>query len=202
MKEFWNTRYAETQYAYGTQPNVYFAEKLNVLKPHSQLLFLAEGEGRNAVYAAEKGHKVTATDYSDSAKEKALQLADQKRVAINYHVNDVLIFLEENKQKFDAIVLTFAHFPAAVSKLVLSQLHQHVKPNGHVIIEAFNHNQLLKNYNSGGPKNMEMLCELNFIEECLTKFKLIEGYNTEYELNEGLYHKGMGSVVRVFAQLK
>lgn len=202
MKDFWNARYAETEYAYGVTPNEYLKEKIKELPNHSNILFLAEGEGRNAVYAATLGHRVVATDYSESGKQKAVQLAKKQNVEIEYTVSDVLEFLANNHTKFNAVVLLFAHFPNTVSQQVLHQLHQHLAKNGVVIIEAFNANQLLKNYNSGGPKSLEMLCELNFLQECLINFEQIEGYNTEYELNEGLYHKGMGSVVRYFARLK
>ncbi|HBQ61731.1 MAG TPA: SAM-dependent methyltransferase, partial [Balneolaceae bacterium] len=49
----------------------------------------ADGEGRNAVHAAQKGWDVTAVDYSDSGKEKALKLASEKGVEINYDLSDL-----------------------------------------------------------------------------------------------------------------
>lgn len=202
MKEFWNTRYAEPEYAYGEAPNVYFKDKLSELSPSSTILFIAEGEGRNAVHAAKMGHTVFATDYSESAKNKAIQLAQKHNVTIKYYVSDVLEFLEKNTTKFDAVVLTFAHFTNTVTQQVLEQLPQHMVHKGALIIEAFNANQVLKNYNSGGPKSLEMLCELNFLQTTLKDFQELEAYNTEYELNEGVYHKGLGSVVRYFGRLK
>jgi hypothetical protein len=54
MKEFWNQRYAEAAFAYGSEPNAFFAEQLSKLEP-GKLLLPAEGEGRNAVFAAKNG---------------------------------------------------------------------------------------------------------------------------------------------------
>ena len=66
MKEFWNERYAEPEFAYGVLPNDFFKNQLDKLKPGS-ILLVCEGEGRNAVYAAKNGWKVEAFDSSEQA---------------------------------------------------------------------------------------------------------------------------------------
>ena len=53
-KDFWNSRYAEQNFAYGTQPNTFLKEQLENVKS-GRALFLGEGEGRNAVYASKIG---------------------------------------------------------------------------------------------------------------------------------------------------
>ncbi len=85
MRDFWNVRYSEEIYAYGTAPNVFFSSELKKLPP-GKALFPAEGEGRNAVYAATCGWNVIAFDQSEAGKEKALQLAAKKGVEIDYAV--------------------------------------------------------------------------------------------------------------------
>jgi ubiquinone/menaquinone biosynthesis C-methylase UbiE len=65
-KTFWDSRYAEQEYAYGIKPNDFLSENINRIKPGSEILCLAEGEGRNAVFLAERGHEITAIDYSES----------------------------------------------------------------------------------------------------------------------------------------
>jgi hypothetical protein len=54
MEEFWNERYADSEYVYGENPNEFLVEQLAQL-PLGKILFPCEGEGRNAVYAAQKG---------------------------------------------------------------------------------------------------------------------------------------------------
>ena len=77
--ELWDSRYSEKAYAFGTAPNVFLKEKLENLKPGT-ILFPAEGEGRNAVYAANRGWMVSAFDISTEGWKKALKLAETNNV--------------------------------------------------------------------------------------------------------------------------
>jgi len=70
----WNERYSKEEFAYGKLPNNYLKEQLERL-PVGTILFPAEGEGRNAVFAAKPGWKVSAFNISVEGKNKALQLA-------------------------------------------------------------------------------------------------------------------------------
>lgn len=54
MKEFWNDRYGQLEFAYGIEPNVFFKQELDELK-EGTILLPAEGEGRNAISTAKKG---------------------------------------------------------------------------------------------------------------------------------------------------
>ena len=75
----WNDRYSNEEFAYGEEPNNYLREKLAEL-PVGEILFPAEGEGRNAVFAAKHGWAVSAFDISLEWKNKALKLADKNNV--------------------------------------------------------------------------------------------------------------------------
>jgi hypothetical protein len=63
MNNFWDERYADEEYVYGTTPNQYFKQELEKLTP-GKILLPGEGEGRNAVFAATQGWKVTARSKS------------------------------------------------------------------------------------------------------------------------------------------
>ena len=75
MKNFWDERYKAKTYVYGKEPNQYFAEKLRELEP-GKILLPAEGEGRNAVFAARQGWEVSAFDSSSEGRKKAFLLAE------------------------------------------------------------------------------------------------------------------------------
>ena len=192
MKNFWNERYASTDYAYGIEPNVFFKTQLEGL-PKGKILFPAEGEGRNAVYAAQKGFDVYAFDSSEEGKFKSENLAKHKKVSLEYLISSI----EETKYDldfFDGIVLIFAHFPSKLRKEYHHKLLTYLKPNGFIIFEAFSKEQI---YNtSGGPANAEML----FSEEEIktefpeVNFTFIE--TVEINLDEGPFHQGKASVVR------
>ena len=82
---FWNQRYQADDYAYGTSPNVFFKEQLDKL-PAGSILLPADGEGRNGVYAAERGWQVSAFDLSREGKRKAEALAAKRGVSLRYLV--------------------------------------------------------------------------------------------------------------------
>ena len=116
---FWGERYAQEEFIYGTQPNEFFKAQLDKLDA-GKLLLPAEGEGRNAVYAASQGWEVVAFDISEKGKDQASGLAKEKQVFVHYEISGVLEF--QSDVKFDAIGLCYAHFPANIRK----QAHHHL----------------------------------------------------------------------------
>ena len=88
MKQMWNSRYSVDEYIYGKEPNVYFREQLKELSP-AKCLLPAEGEGRNAIYAAKQGWFVDAFDYSETAKKKRKPLPRKKMPNFNFFINQL-----------------------------------------------------------------------------------------------------------------
>lgn len=196
-KKRWDERYRNEGYAYGTAPNLFFREQLEKLPPGS-LLLPADGEGRNGVFAAEKGWRVTSFDLSAAGKEKALKLAGERGVSLEYLVGD-LPELSLQPASFDAIGLIYAHFTAEKKSAYHRQLARYLKPGGTVILEGFSKNHLAlrqANPGVGGPDNLPMLFST---EEILSDF---EGFTVKVAeevsafLEEGKYHNGNSSVVR------
>lgn len=199
--QLWEDRYSSDDYAFGVEPNEYLREQLEKL-PAGNILFAAEGEGRNAVYAAKLGWTVAAFDISRQGKNKALQLAKQNNVSIDYRVGD-LPALGFKKESFDAIALIYAHFPVDIRSEYHQLLDQYLKPGGAVILEAFSKKHLpyrLKNEKVGGPSNLESLFSIEEIQSDFSNYKIIELVEKEIELSEGLYHNGIGSVIRFTGQ--
>lgn len=200
---FWNERFSSEEYIYGEKPNVYIKEKLADLKP-GKILFPAEGEGRNAVYAATKNWNVFAFDPSESGKQKALQLADAKGVAIDYQINDVASAVYE-PESFDALALVYAHFHKDFRRDYHRKLAGLVKKGGYVLMEVFskNHQENQKvNPKAGGPKNIDMLYSMDELKEDFVNFEFIELKETTTTLQEGDHHVGKANVIRVLARRK
>lgn len=193
MNDFWNERYAKKEYAYGIHPNQFLADSILKLPKHGKILFPAEGEGRNAVFAAKNGFEVAAFDLSSEGKKKADELASDNDVKIDYRVG-MLEDLNFEPNFFDGVVFIYAHFPKAIRKALHQQILRLVKPNGVIVFEAFSKEQL--DYPSGGPKEFAMLFSEEEVKE---EFENVDFdfLKTEIiELNEGLFHQGKGSVVR------
>ena len=199
-KDFWNERYCNEEYIYGTLPNEYLKEKLKDLKA-GKILFPAEGEGRNAVYAAVKGWESEAFDQSEEGKKKALLWARKNNTEIFYTVSNVEN-IEYSTSSFDALALIYAHFPIDHRRDFHQKLTQLVKPGGYLILEGFS--KLQQEYQqrdpqSGGPKDTEMLYDLEELKRDFENFDIKEAVVETIVLNEGNYHKGEASVVRIFA---
>lgn len=197
MKEIWNERYRHSEFVYGTAPNTFFASQLESIPP-GKLLLPAEGEGRNAVYAAVKGWDVTAFDFSEEGHKKAIAHAAQNGVTIDYQVCDANLF-NTNKQ-FDALALIYTHFSSAERKVLFPHFADMLKPGGWLIMEAYSKKQLGRT--SGGPKDPDMLFEVNEMLALFPGVKFNRCGEVTVQLDEGLLHQGEAVVVRVIGRKK
>lgn len=197
MEEFWNDRYKSEQFAYGEAPNHFFQETIIKLKLKGNLLLPAEGEGRNAVYAAKRNLNVTAYDISVEGKLKANKLAKKNNVEIDYKVGD-LNKHNFKEASFDAIGLIYAHFSKNKQE-IYKQLIKLLKPNGYLILEGFSVDNLSyreKNPKIGGPSNIDALYSIEEMKSTFKDFEIIQLEQVETELSEGEYHNGIASVIR------
>ncbi|MCT4614749.1 MAG: methyltransferase domain-containing protein [Marinifilaceae bacterium] len=135
MKEFWDQRYSQEEYAYGKQPNKYVEAKLPMFKP-GKILFPAEGEGRNAVYAAKLGWEVSAFDFSKEGKQKAEALAKEHQVSIDYQIHSIL---DENysAEGFDFVGLIYVHFDSDTRAQMHQLIKKYLKSGGYLLMEVF-----------------------------------------------------------------
>ena len=191
-KDFWDKRYSEEEFAYGTTPNEFVKSVIDKLKP-GKALFLGEGEGRNAVYAASLGWNVDAVDFSESAKKKALKLASDNNVVINYTISDL-----ENYQfienKYDMIVMVFLHLPAKINQIIFEGSISSLKVAGKLIIETFSKEQI--NNSSGGPKDLQLLFSESELLDLTFQLQTNFLESKTIYLNEGAYHIGKADVIR------
>lgn len=198
MKQHWDQRFGESIPAYGINPNHFFAQQLAEIKPAGRLLLPAEGQGRNAVYAAGLGWEVDAFDLSEVGRARALVLADSQKVSINYWIED-LATLSLPPNHYDIIGLVFMHLPPDLRETVHHKLVASLKAGGRIILQGFSKKQL--GLQSGGPKNLAML----FSEAELSKD--FEGLELEIEekrvvLDEGPYHQGEAEVITLVGTKK
>ncbi len=197
----WDERYGKEEFAYGEQPNKYFKKQVKGLTA-GKILFPAEGEGRNAIYAAKLGWTVSAFDISMEGKNKAVELAETYKVKIDYQVGE-LHALHYKPEQFDAIVLIYAHFPAGIKSLYHKTLDKYLRKGGIIIFEAFSKKHIdyiSKNEKVGGPKEIEMLFSIDEIKSDFINYDFEELAETVITLNEGQFHNGQGSVIRFVAR--
>ena len=195
MCEFWDNRYQTNEYVYGKEPNEFFKEFIDKTIP-GRILLPADGEGRNSVYAALKGWKVDAFDFSRSAVKKALELASSRNIEVNYYIDD-LKNLDSYEDSYDLIALIFIHLAPDFRTMVHRNVTKLLKTNGTVILEAFSKEQIYTN--TGGPKNLKLLYSKEEIEKDFNLLKIEYLDNVVRNLNEGNFHKGKSNVIRMVA---
>jgi len=199
----WNERYGSNDFAYGTTPNLFFKEEIEKLSIGT-ILFPAEGEGRNAVFAASLGWHTFAFDISVEGKNKAMRLAESCNVSIDYQVG-LLENLNYLAEQFDVIALIYAHFPANIKSWYHKTLSSNLKKDGIIIFEAFSKKHLdyiQKNEKVGGPKDIDQLFSIDEIKSDFDQYEIIHLEEKEIALHEGLFHNGIGSVIRFVGQKK
>lgn len=199
----WNDRYRNDEFAFGKQPNDYLKEQLEKIDIGT-ILFPAEGEGRNAVFAAKLGWTVSAFDISIEGKKKADRLAETNKVTIDYQVGELEKMKFDNEQ-FDVIALIYAHFPANIKSVYHKVLGKYLRNGGLVIFEAFSKKHIdyvSRNEKVGGPRDIESLFSIDEIKSDFENFEVIELTEQEIELNEGQFHSGTGSVIRFVGRKK
>jgi len=192
MSDFWNERYATAQYIFGTEPNDFIKEELLKLKA-GIILFPAEGEGRNAVYAAKLGWDVIAFDPSIEGKKKAIHLAKIQNVTIDYLLKGYQD-VEFPENTFDAIGLTYTHLNPELRVVMHRKYCQWLKPGGTLILEAFSKEQL--QYTSGGPRDYNMLFSKEELANDFSTLKIDYLEQSIIELTEGLGHQGQAAIIR------
>ena len=194
--DFWNQRYGGEAYAYGVEPNDFLVEQTHRI-PAGRVLCLAEGEGRNAVYLAKRGYEVTAVDMSAAGLDKARRLAAASGVAITTQLADLASY-EIEPQAWRGIVSIFAHVPPPLRQRLYGSVVHGLRPGGVVIVEAYNPRQL--HYQTGGPRQLELLVSLNALREELHGLTEVVGREVDRPVVEGEFHTGLGAVVQYLAR--
>ncbi|WP_273134093.1 MULTISPECIES: SAM-dependent methyltransferase [Gammaproteobacteria] len=196
MEQFmWDERYKSEVYAYGTEPNDFLIEVCAKL-PRGDVLCLAEGEGRNAVWLASQGFAVTAVDSSGVGLEKAHKLANERGVKINTVKADLADF-EIGVQRWDVIVSIFCHLPPALRRDVHQRCVSGLRAGGMMLLEAYTPDQL--NYNTGGPPKVEMMMDAQSLDMELNGLEFLHLEECVRDLHEGEFHNGTGSIVQALA---
>jgi cyclopropane fatty-acyl-phospholipid synthase-like methyltransferase len=191
----WNLRYGNNEFVYGLKPNEFLKQELSKIVT-GDLLLPGEGEGRNALWAAQQGWSVTAFDYSDVAQKKATKLFKSFGVDVDYLVSDVLTF--NSKKFFDAIALIYLHLPSQVRKTFYVKIQELVRPGGFIVLECFHPDQISRS--SGGPKNPDLLPSIEEIAESFKDLHIKDLKTIEIDINEGELHQGKALVIRLLAQ--
>jgi cyclopropane fatty-acyl-phospholipid synthase-like methyltransferase len=193
----WNSRFKADHYVYGTEPNVFLNEMQKKLQLSGDVLTIAEGEGRNAVFLAEQGMNVTAWDYAESGLAKIKKLAEERGVTVQTELVD-LNGATWVQNQWDEVVCIFGHFPADLRQKTFQGVKEAVKPGGYFITEVYSRYQLP--YNSGGPKDLGFLYTPEEFLQSFTDWRIVHFFMGEVVRQEGELHNGLSHVIQFVGQ--
>lgn len=193
--ERWEARYSADEYVYGTSPNDFLREAVWG-RPPCDVLCLADGEGRNGVWLAEQGHRVTSVDVTEAGMAKAAALAAERDVALQTIVADLAEF-DLGEKKWDLIVSIFAHTTPSTRQRVHRSISRALRREGLFVLEAYTPDQIGRG--TGGPPVPELTMDLDRLGPELHGLSMLHAVETVRPVHEGPGHTGDGAVVQVVA---
>jgi SAM-dependent methyltransferase len=196
-RTFWDDKFGPDRFAYGTAPNAFLAAHVQAIPAQGTVLALGEGEGRNAVFLAELGFRVTAVDASPRGLQKLAQLAASRGVAVEATLQDLAAF-ELGDGLWDGIYNIYCHLPPALRTEIYARIQRALRPGGVFLTEQFAKDQL--KFKSGGPKDENLLLSLDEFEDAFAGYEVTYAAAEKTTLDEGPLHQGPASVIRFIAR--
>lgn len=194
----WNDRYKAPGYLFGTDPSVFLRREADRLVAGQTALCVADGEGRNSVFLAERGLQVTAMDASDVAVDKARALADTKGVTVDFHVADIATW-DWDARPYDVVVGIFFQFAGpALRDAIFAGMVRALAPNGLLLLHGYTPAQL--HHDTGGPRILENLYTADLLVDHFGDLDVLHLAEYEAVLSEGSRHVGRSALIDFVAQ--
>lgn len=153
-REHWNRRYGEAELLWSATPNRFVVAEVADLAP-GRALDLACGEGRHAIWLAERGWRVTGVDFAAVALARAARLAAARGVEVELVHADLLAW-EPPARAFDLVLVLYLQLPADERRRVLGRAAAAVAPGGTFLLVGHHRANLTEGH--GGPSDAAVLC--------------------------------------------
>lgn len=194
----WNSRFAATDYVFGTEPNLFLTRQAPRLPPASRVLCVADGEGRNGVWLAGQGHHVTAIDIAEEGLVKTRRLARKNGVSLDLRRADLAAW-DWPEAGFDAVVAIFIQFadPPFRARL-FAGMQKATRPGGLILLQGYRPEQLA--YGTGGPRDAANLYTEAMLREAFAGWQIEHLAVHDSVIEEGAGHKGMSALIDMVAR--
>lgn len=194
----WNDRYAQPGFLFGTDPAAFLLDQQSYLKRGMKALSIADGEGRNSVFMAEKGLSVTAIDSSDVALDKALGLAAARGAKVDFRLSDLQNWAWQ-PEAYDLAVAIFIQFAAPDFRdRIFAGLKKTLKKGGILLLHGYQPKQIT--YGTGGPPCAEYMYTTDVLAEAFGDMEILRLKAYEREVQEGCGHSGMSALIDLVAR--
>ena len=194
----WNSRFAQDGFLFGTEPNVWLREHADVWRPGERVLCVADGEGRNSVWLAQRGLLVDAFDIAETGVAKARCFAAEQEVHVNYAVADCDSLAWPDRM-YDGVAAIFVQFadPAMRARLFVN-IQRCLKPGGTLVLQGYTPKQL--EYKTGGPPVASHLYTPELLRDAFAAMEFLELREYEAEVAEGTAHHGHSALIGMVAR--
>lgn len=197
-QDFWNQRYQADGFLFGREPNAFVKAQAHLFKPGQDVLSIADGEGRNGVFVARQGARVTSVDFSAPALEKARQLAEEFKVEINIEQQDFYDW-RGGEGAYDIVLAIFIQFaPPDKRPLLFDAIKTLVKPGGLVVMQGYRPEQV--SYKTGGPPQAENMYTSDLLHTAFADFDIQHLAEHDSIIDEGSGHSGMSALIDMIAR--
>lgn len=169
----WDERYRATDRLWSVEPNVFVEARLSDRKPGVGL-DLASGEGRNAIWLAERGWKMVAVDFSAIAVERGREHSD----SVEFVVADVLSWKPD--RSFDLVLIAYLHLLLDDFEPLIRRAASWLNPAGELFMVG--HERTNVEFGVGGPQVPEVLWDVEEIVPWLGDLEIIEAGLVEREV--------------------
>jgi SAM-dependent methyltransferase len=191
--EHWEARFSDPEYIFGTAPNAFLRTHAHLLPVQGKVLAVADGEGRNGVWLAERGLDVLSVDFSPKALAKAEALARTRGVSLQLQRVDLITWAWPTAA-FDAVAAIFIQWATPEQReRVFAGIRQALKPGGLLLLQGYRPEQLV--YKTGGPSQVENLYTRAMLTEAFAGFADLEISEHDSVIAEGTRHTGMAAVI-------
>ena len=189
----WNRRYGHADFLFGTEPNAWLRDHAGVWQAGQRVLCVADGEGRNSVWLAQRGLQVDAFDIAEVAVAKARRLAAARGVTVDFAVADVDGYAWR-RQAWDGVAAIFVQFADPPTRARLfARILDALKPGGTLVLQGYTPRQL--DYRTGGPPRLDHLYTLPMLREAFAALDFVVLREYEAEVAEGSGHRGRSALV-------
>lgn len=196
--ERWNNRFSAEGYLFGKEPNAFLASQRERLKPGMSALCVADGEGRNSVWLAQQGLKVTAFDFSPVGVAKARALAREAAVEADHRQSDIFRW-DWSAERYDVVVAIFFQFLAPDARArIFEGMRAALAPGGLLILQGYRPEQLA--YGTGGPSQVENLYTEPLLRESFAGLEILHLASHDDVVDEGPAHRGMSALIDLVAR--
>ena len=196
--ERWNGRFSAEGYLFGKAPNAFLASQRERLRPGMRALSIADGEGRNSVWLARQGLRVTAFDFSPVAVAKARSLAKEAGVEVEHNVCDIFRW-DWDAARYDLVAGIFFQFLTPEQRAeVFAGIERSLAPGGLLLLQGYRPEQL--EHKTGGPPQEERLYTEALLRESFSALEILHLRSHDEVIDEGSAHSGMSALIDLVAR--